>query len=282
MALLLGLAIRRWIWAVGATGLAALAGFALADRQALEAGEVTLAFFIPAAGAPMPSAWVPGAGAAPGRSGTTGLATRVTPDAALPLGPAVEAAGPAVEEARRSPEDSVRTAKAERAAAITRLAAVLKGLATGLDRKAERKLAATIYEASRRQGIDPFLTLAVIETESSYRNEAISFLGARGLMQIRPFVGEALAAQLRIGWAGESTLHDPVANVTMGVHYLAQLRARFDDLTLALTAYNIGPNAVQALLDEERDVPTGYVRKVLGSYARLLAEAPLPAASADR
>ncbi len=266
MALPLGLVIRRVIGAAGAAGLAALAGFALADRQAFEAGEVTLALFIPAAGASMPSARVPDTGAAPGRSGTNGPAARVTPDAAPPPGAGVEMARPSLDQ-------SVRAAKAERAAAITRLSAVLDGLATDLDRQAERKLAAAIYDASRRQGIDPFLTLAVIETESSYRNGAISFLGARGLMQIRPFVGEALAAQLRIGWAGESTLHDPVANVTMGVHYLAQMRARFDDFTLALAAYNIGPNAVQVLLDEERDVPTGYVRKVLGSYARLLAAA---------
>lgn len=257
--------VRKFVGPAATFGLAALAGFALADRQALEAGGAALALFVPAVGAP-PS---PGTGATPGRSGTTEPAARVVPDAAPPPGPAAGGAS-------RRPGPPIRGAKAERAAAITRLAALLDGFATGLDRPAERVLATAIYDASRRNGIDPFLILAVIETESSYRNGAVSMLGARGLMQIRPFVGEALAAQLRIGWEGASTLHDPVANVTMGVHYLAQLRARFDDLTLALAAYNVGPNAVQALLDEERDVPTSYVRKVLGSYARLLAAAPAP------
>ncbi len=131
-----------------------------------------------------------------------------------------------------------------------------------------------IHDESRRWGIDPLLTLAVIETESTYRNGAISFVGARGLMQIRPFVGEELAARLRLPWTGHETLHDPIANVTMGVYYLAQLRGRFGDLATALAAYNLGPNAVQGLLDEEREVPNGYVRKVLSSYARLLAETP--------
>ncbi len=263
------------IGSVGAAGVVVLAGVVLVDRELFEVEEVgAAALVIPAA----PAA------AVPGRSGTI-TPTPTAAAAAAPRGsepaasliPAPDAAPPPVAPEvtpRRAGGQKARAARAVRRAAVARVAAVLRSFNTGLDRGAGLELAAVIYDVSRRHGIDPFLTLAVIETESSYRNSAVSFRGARGLMQIRPFVGAELADRLDIAWDGEATLHDPIANVRMGVHYLAQLRARFDDLTLALAAYNIGPNAVQLILDEEREVPTGYVRKVLAAYARLLASAP--------
>lgn len=255
---------RRLLAAAGAGGLAVLAGVALAERSALEAGSQLV---------PVPALASVGADALliPGRSGSFGLRGAVQVPEYEARGPrAPRLAAPDAE----PPPSRRAAARAERAAMIVRLARTLDGFATGLDSATERRVAAAIYDESARWGIDPLLTLAVIETESTYRNGAISFVGARGLMQIRPFVGEELAARLRLSWAGHATLHDPIANVTMGVYYLAQLRGRFGDLATALAAYNIGPNAVQALIDEEREVPTGYVRKVLGSYARLLADTP--------
>lgn len=246
---------RRLLAAAGAGGLAVLAGVALAERSALDAGSHMV---------PVPALASIGANALflPGRSGT------VRHGAQAPGSLAPRLAAPDAE----PPPSGRATARAERAAMIARLARTLGGFATGLNVTTERRVAAAIHDESRRWGIDPLLTLAVIETESTYRNGAISFVGARGLMQIRPFVGEELAARLRLSWEGHETLHDPVANVTMGVYYLARLRGRFGDLATALAAYNIGPNAVQALIDEEREVPAGYVRKVLASYARLLAD----------
>ncbi|HEX7127014.1 MAG TPA: lytic transglycosylase domain-containing protein [Thermodesulfobacteriota bacterium] len=269
---------RRLLAAAGAGSLAVLAGVALAERSALEAGSYTV---------PVPALASVGADALlmPGRSGTPGLrrvaqgpdhavqSPDLEPRSARAPRQAVHAPDYAAPDAEPPPSRRA-AARAERAAMIARLARTLDGFATGLEPHTERRVAAAIYDESMRWGIDPLLTLAVIETESTYRNGAISFVGARGLMQIRPFVGEELAARLRLRWDGHRTLHDPVANVTMGVYYLARLRARFGDLATALAAYNIGPNAVQALIDEEREVPTGYVRKVLGSYARLLADTP--------
>lgn len=242
-----------------AVALAVVTGLALGEPSWFDGGSRPVVLGTPASARVLPGpSGLAGAGEV--RSGARRAAT---PDAALPS----EGAGP-----RAARGQAVRAAQARRATTVPRLVRVLDGFATGLDGATKRALAAAVYDESRRWGIDPFLTLAVIETESTYRNGAISFMGARGLMQIRPFVGAELAARLRVQWAGHHTLHDPIANVTLGVYYLAQLRQRFGgDLTLALAGYNIGPNAVQAMLDEEREVPTGYVRKVLASYARLLA-----------
>lgn len=286
MAFLDSRGLSTLIGSVGAAGVVTLAGVVLVDRELFEVEEVgAAAVVIPAAPASSP--------VVPGRSGTIGLSRAPfagAPPAASPaanhraaavaLIPSPDAAPPPPVApgvgSRQASNPQTRAARVERRAAIARVAAILHSFETGLNSEAERALAAVIYDVSRRHNLDPFLTLAVIETESSFRNGAISFRGARGLMQIRPFVGAELADRLDIAWDGEVTLHDPVANVRMGVHYLAELRARFDDLTLALAAYNIGPNAVQLMLDEEREVPTGYVRKVLAAYARFLASAPAP------
>lgn len=262
-----GRTVRRVLGAAGASSLAVLAGIALAEQSRLDAASRPVS--VPALASILPEAPV-----ASGLSGSIALrpateprsARLEPPDAAPP--PAPRAARPHVRDRR----EAAREARTARAAMVARLARVLDGFATGLDAATERAVAAAIYDESRRRNIDPLLTLAVIETESTYRNGAISFVGARGLMQIRPFVGEELAGRLRLSWAGHETLHDPIANVKMGVYYLAQLRGRFGDLATALAAYNIGPNAVQGLIDEEREVPTGYVRKVLASYGRLLAD----------
>jgi soluble lytic murein transglycosylase-like protein len=270
----------RWLGAAGAGSLAVLAGVALAQRSALET--TSRMVVVPALRA------LGGESEAPGRSRAPApvavAASEARSDAAPPPRSGARAGFPAraAEAAPSAParRPSAATLRArERRVTIARLAAVLDRFATGLDRASEKVLAAAIHDESRRWGLDPFLVLAVIQTESTFRNEAISFMGARGLMQIRPFVGEELAARLRLDWRGEATLHDPVANVTMGIYYLAHLRARFGDLTLALAGYNIGPNAVQALLDEEREVPAGYVRKVLAAYGRLLGASHPPRTS---
>ena len=105
------------------------------------------------------------------------------------------------------------------------------------------RIAGAVNEASRRQGISPELVLAVIEAESEFRDDAVSDKGAVGLMQLMPDTAEELAAELEIPWTGESLLHDPGANITLGTFYLRKMMASFEDLDHALAAYNRGPYA---------------------------------------
>lgn len=89
--------------------------------------------------------------------------------------------------------------------------------------------------AARRYGIDPDLLRAVAWTESRGNNNAVSPKGARGIMQLMP----ATAAQLGVD------PNDPIANINGGAAYLAQQIATFQDVPLALAAYNAGPGAVR-------------------------------------
>ena len=80
------------------------------------------------------------------------------------------------------------------------------------------------------------LALAVIETESSYEADAVSPVGAKGLMQIIPEFHEDRMNRLNC-----TDLFDPKQNVTVGMDFLSELIEKYDgNLHKALTAYNNG------------------------------------------
>ncbi len=96
--------------------------------------------------------------------------------------------------------------------------------------------AATVRRAARATGLAPDLLHAVIATESDYDPRARSPRGAMGLMQLMP----ATAREL-----GVEDPYDPEENILGGARYLRGLWDRFGDLTLALAAYNAGPDQVR-------------------------------------
>ncbi len=110
--------------------------------------------------------------------------------------------------------------------------------------------------------IDPYLTLSIIATESSFRRKAISWAGAYGLMQIKPITAEEVASDLGIPWEGTKTLFDPVVNITLGLKYLSNLKKRFGNMNDALTAYNYGPQYVVSCLRKDKKLPDKYVKKI--------------------
>jgi soluble lytic murein transglycosylase-like protein len=141
---------------------------------------------------------------------------------------------------------------------------------TGLNRRQEWRLACLISRQARQHSHDPVLVIAIIAVESSFCANATSPKGAKGLMQLRPFVARALAEELGMEW-DDTTLYDPETNVTLGMYYLAKLMARFKDCELALTAYNAGPTDVQRRLREGKSLSRAYVAKVLANYRELSA-----------
>lgn len=96
---------------------------------------------------------------------------------------------------------------------------------------------ARILAAAERRGADPLLVAAVVETESSFDEEAVSPRGAVGLMQVMPRTAKQF---------GIAEVRDPARNLDAGACYLAHLLRRYDgDLVLALAAYNAGPGRVR-------------------------------------
>lgn len=99
------------------------------------------------------------------------------------------------------------------------------------------ELAAVIADASRTHGVDPRLVAAVARRESAFNANAMSPVGACGIMQLMPATARFL---------GVTNIFDSRENVFAGARYLRTLLDTFHgDLDLTLAAYNAGPGAVR-------------------------------------
>ncbi|MEF9978925.1 MAG: transglycosylase SLT domain-containing protein [Thermomonas sp.] len=95
---------------------------------------------------------------------------------------------------------------------------------------------AEIAAAAREHGVDESIVRAIIHAESAFNPNALSRVGAQGLMQLMP----ATARRFGVGNA-----FDANQNISGGVKYLAWLLKRFNgNLTLAAAGYNAGEGAV--------------------------------------
>ena len=120
------------------------------------------------------------------------------------------------------------------------------------------KFSQEVSRASAVTGLDQRLLHAVIAVESDYRPEVVSEKGAMGLMQLMP----ATATEL-----GVVDPFDPEENILGGARYLRRLWDRFGDLTLALAAYNAGPERVERFGGVPPFAETeGYVAQVRHLY----------------
>jgi soluble lytic murein transglycosylase len=84
----------------------------------------------------------------------------------------------------------------------------------------------------------------VIRQESSWQPRAVSRAGARGLMQIMPPVGEAIARSRRYPMWDAALLFDPHVSLELGTAHLRAALAEYSSLPRALAAYNAGGSRV--------------------------------------
>jgi len=91
----------------------------------------------------------------------------------------------------------------------------------------------------------PELVLAVIRQESEFDEEATSYVGARGLMQLMTYTAKLVAKQAKLPYS-KSKLHSPDYNIKLGSYYLAGLLEQYEgSYPFALAAYNAGPKRVK-------------------------------------
>jgi soluble lytic murein transglycosylase len=138
-----------------------------------------------------------------------------------------------------------------------------------------------------RQGVDPFMLLAVMREESRFDAAARSVAGARGLMQIMPGTAYRLDKTLKLGINRPTQIHDAENNITLGAFYLKSLFVEFGSFARVLAAYNAGEAITRQWgqqadykSDDEfiEDIPypetRHYVKRVITSYFEYRKSAP--------
>ena len=130
-------------------------------------------------------------------------------------------------------------------------------------------LAREIYTAGRKYKIDPMLIFSVITVESSLNKNAVSPMGARGLMQLLPATAKSISEEMGVAYNGHKTLNDVRTNINLGTYYLSKLSEKYNNnMKLYLAAYNYGPEQVDRMMKED-GVPTGYSHKIIKTYNKL-------------
>lgn len=132
-----------------------------------------------------------------------------------------------------------------------------------------RELTDVVYDESARYRYDPMFVLAVILTESSFRRGQKSHKGARGLMQVIPFVGRDVATRAGVEWEGAETLFEPESNIKLGTLHLFEQILKFGDVKKAILAYNMGETRLRGLIRRNQPLPKNYLNKVLDKYKSL-------------
>ena len=105
---------------------------------------------------------------------------------------------------------------------------------------------------SREYGVDNKLVLAIIKSESNFNPNVKSHKGAIGLMQLME--NTAIEISQKIGIEEENIkekLSDPETNIRIGTKYLSDLIEKYDNIELALTAYNAGTGNVEKWIEEK-------------------------------
>ncbi len=132
---------------------------------------------------------------------------------------------------------------------------------------------------SDEYGLDRYLVYSVIKVESNFDPDAISNAGAKGLMQLMDKTAAECNAKGKFGYNIPRDLYEPEKNIKLGCYYLSSLMDTYNDMELAVTAYNGGTGNVNKWLKNESlsdgegglsDIPYSetkrYVEKVTKTY----------------
>ncbi|WP_232218196.1 MULTISPECIES: lytic transglycosylase domain-containing protein [unclassified Thermosipho (in: thermotogales)] len=106
---------------------------------------------------------------------------------------------------------------------------------------------------------DKLLILSIIKVESSFIKDAVSPLGAYGLMQVMPQTSEWINKKFDKNY----NLYVPKDNIQLGIKYLEYLYELNGNLADALIGYNTGPHASKEV---KESAGKRYLKKVYTAY----------------
>ena len=136
-----------------------------------------------------------------------------------------------------------------------------------------------VTEYSEKYAVPKELIFAVIKVESNFDKDAVSYMGAVGLMQMLPSTAKWLAEDHLNESPILVSLYNPQTNIKYGVYYLQYLYAKFGSWEKAIIAYNWGEGNFSQFLEKEgytdgeySSIPVketrNYVKKVMHHWEK--------------
>lgn len=135
-----------------------------------------------------------------------------------------------------------------------------------------------VEKYSKEYNIDKYLIYATIKAESNFNEKAESKKGAKGLMQLMDSTGQEIAKGLDMTIDNDD-LFVPEININLGTKYISKMFQKYNNIELALAAYNAGSGNVDSWINSGKikedgsnveNIPfketNNYVRKILKDY----------------
>ena len=115
-----------------------------------------------------------------------------------------------------------------------------------------------IEKYAAENNLNPAFVAAIIFNESSFRPDAVSSVGARGLMQMMDDTALWIAGKLDVDTYTFDDMFDPEQNIRYGCWYLGYLAKMFGgDAVLVAAAYHTGQGMVTRWLSDPKMSPDG-------------------------
>ena len=115
-----------------------------------------------------------------------------------------------------------------------------------------------IAQYAAEYNLQPGFMTAIILNESSFRTDAESGVGARGLMQLMPDTAQWIAGKLDVSGYSFDRMYDAESNIRFGAWYLNYLSKLFrGDPVAVACAYHAGQSTVASWLSDRSISPDG-------------------------
>ena len=151
-----------------------------------------------------------------------------------------------------------------------RVAAYIRKTNSKVSKEEALEWAATYINTSKQFNIPLDVLLAKDWVESRFNPRAVSNKGARGIAQFTVSTGKKMWSDLGFEYESAASLENPKQSIIAGGYYLRILLNQFEqNMTLALTAYNMGPSALLDRLASEEELEYRYATLVY-AQARLI------------
>ena len=108
-----------------------------------------------------------------------------------------------------------------------------------------------VKKEAANNGLDPYLVMAIIKTESGFKKDATSNKEAKGLMQIMDSTANDINNKTNIVDDVGDNLYDENVNIALGCKYFSSLVNKYNgNYYLAICAYNAGMGNVDKWIDQ--------------------------------